>query len=158
MIVGKTSHKLDLISKNERGGNTFEVGWNGVTPNGDNFLVTNIIYNPITITGISEIHYTIGEINYVTKYSPKTENGSILTEHPTTFSTNNTGYFFEFKGNDIKEEAKMGMVFEPKIYNNLFIERMNLAVFERHSRLAEVKTLTNLIEYRNGYYNIKEDI
>lgn len=167
MITGVTSHKLDLISKNERGGNTFQVGWNGVTPAGEPFLVTNITYDPLTVSGISQIFYTIGNINYITTYRPPSEpffnrkgaqRGNLLNIHPTTFSTNSTGYDFEMSGtHDIKEEAKMGLVFEPKVVDDLFIERMDLAVFERHSRLAEVKNLTALVEYRNGYYNIKQD-
>ena len=51
----------------------------------------------------------------------------------------------------------MGLVFPPKVSNELFIERMSVAVFERHSRLSEIKTLDGLIEYRNGYYNIIEN-
>lgn len=168
MITGTTSHKLDLISKNESGGNTFQIGWNGITPAGEPFLVTNITYDPLTVTGISQIYYTIGNINYITKYSPPdrpffnkkgAQRGNLNNIHPTTFFTSGTGYDFETQGtNDIKEEAKMGLVFEPKVVDDLFIERMDLAVFEKHSRLAEIKNLTALLEYRNGYYNIKEDL
>lgn len=138
MISGITSHKLDLISTYSST-QPFKIGTNGVT---------NISYN--TDGSISQIFYTIGEINYITNF--------IVTENkknafPTIF----------FSGIDdsetqniniIKEEAKMGMVFPPKINNDLFIERMSLAVFERHSRLATIKSLGSLEEYRNGYYNV----
>lgn len=168
MITGTTSHKLDLISKNERGGNSFQIGWNGITPAGEPFLVTNITYDPLTVTGISQIYYTIGNINYITNYNPPAtaffnakgvQTGTLESIHPTRFFTSDSGYNFETEGtNDIKEEAKMGLVFEPKVVDDLFIERMDLAVFEKHSRLAEIKNLTALLEYRNGYYNIKEDL
>ena len=138
MISGITSHKLDLISTYSST-QPFKIGTNGVT---------NISYN--TDGSISQIFYTIGEINYITNF--------IVTENkknafPTIF----------FSGIDdsetqniniIKEEAKMGMVFPPKINNDLFIERMSLAVFERHSRLATIKSLGSLEEYSNGYYNV----
>ena len=42
-----------------------------------------------------------------------------------------------------KEEAKMGLVSPPKINNELFIERQDLAVFERYSRFSEIKNLND---------------
>ena len=91
---------------------------------------------------------------------------SNITQFPTTFFTNSSGYDFEpyitfpNKQNtfDIKEEAKMGLVSPPKINNELFIERQDLAVFERYSRFSEIKNLNDLIYYRNGYYNIKQTV
>jgi hypothetical protein len=159
MITGFTSHKLDVVSTYSKS-NPFQVGVNGVT---------NIEYDPVTLTGITKIYYTIGSIDYVTTYQPKstsriraaadkssTNLRIISPEHPTIFSTSVSGYDFD-EYYSIKEEAKMGLVFPPKVSNELFIERMNVAVFERHSRLSEVKTLDGLIEYRNGYYNIIEN-
>lgn len=159
MITGFTSHKLDVVSTYSKS-NPFQVGVNGVT---------NIEYDPITLTGITKIYYTIGSIDYVTTYQPKTTNrvrmlpqGSSMnvrivpSEHPTTFSTSISGYDFD-DYYSIKEEAKMGLVFPPKVSNELFIERMNVAVFEKHSRLSEIKTLDGLVDYRNGYYNIIEN-
>jgi len=139
MITGFTSHKLDVISTYSQT-NPFQVGINGVTA---------IIPGNPTI-----IKYTIDGINYETKYQP-TKDGYEVNEftHPTTFNTNLSGYDFQ-KYFVIKEEAKMGLVFPPKVNNELFIERMSLAVFERHSRLSEIQTLEGLINYRNGYYNI----
>lgn len=139
MISGITSHKLDLISTYN---NTqpFIIGVNGVT---------NITYN--TNGSINQIFYTIGDINYVTTY---TENNNPLISFPTVFYTNSTGSNEITNLPTIKEEVKMGLVFPPKINNNLFIERMSLAVFERHSRLATINNIGALEEYRNGYYNI----
>ena len=154
MITGFTSHKLDVISTYSKS-NPFQVGVNGVT---------NIEYDPVVLTAITKIHYTIGAIDYTTTYQPKTttkiktlSDGRIFqTEHPTTFKTSTSGFDFD-KYFLIKEEAKMGLVFPPKVSNELFIERMNVAVFERHSRLSEIKTLDGLTDYRNGYYNIIEN-
>ena len=159
MITGFTSHKLDVISTYSKS-NPFQVGVNGVT---------NIEYDPVVLTAITKIHYTIGAIDYTTTYQPKVDSnvrsvfeGSSMNvriipiEHPTTFKTSTSGFDFD-KYFLIKEEAKMGLVFPPKVSNELFIERMNVAVFERHSRLSDIKTLDGLTDYRNGYYNIIEN-
>jgi hypothetical protein len=139
MITGVTSHKLDLVSTYDQN-NVFQVGVNGVT--------AIVAGNPMIIK------YTIDGINYETKYQP-TKSGFDVSNftHPTTFNTNLSGFDFA-KYFFIKEEAKMGLVFPPKVNNELFIERMSLAVFERHSRLSDIKTLEMLINYRNGYYKI----
>jgi len=144
MISGYTSHKLDIVRTFNRT-NPFQIGVNGVT---------SIGYDPITLTAVTSISYTIGNINYVTQ--------NISPSYPTIFFTSATGYNFEpyyippYSQNtfDIKEEAKMGLVFPPKVTNELFIERQSSGVFERHSRLSEIKTIDGLINYRNGYYNI----
>ena len=145
MISGFTSHKLDVVTTYSKT-NPFQVGVNGVT---------SIEYDPLT-TDIKRINYTIGEIDYTTLYQPKISDKLGATSHPTTFRTNLSGYDFDSYFS-VKEEAKMGVVFPPKISNELFIERMDIAVFERHSRMSEIKTLEGLIDYRNGYYNIIEN-
>lgn len=153
MITGVTSHKLDLISTYDKN-NLFQIGVNGVT---------NIDYDPTNLTAITKVYYTIGNINYETEYT--NDNVTIYVDNPysglkkrlnTVFKTSMSGYDFDDYPS-IKEEAKMGLVFPPKVSNELFIERMSVSVFERHSRLSEIKTLEELIEYRNGYYNIIEN-
>ena len=137
MITGYTSNKLDLISRYSKT-TPYQIGVNGVT---------NITYidsaNQVT-SGITSISYTIDEIDYVT----------LLPSLITTFSTLLSGDGFDSYFT-IKEEAKMGIVFPPKIVDEVFIERQSLAVFERYSRLSEIKTLEGLENYRNGYYKIQ---
>jgi len=53
-----------------------------------------------------------------------------------------------------KEEIYFGIVFPPKVENNVFIDRGAISVFERHSRLGSILSIDNLTEYGNGYYNI----
>jgi len=150
MITGFTSHKLDLVSTYDKN-NPFQIGVNGVT---------NVEYDPTNLTAITKVYYTIGNVDYITDYR---KNVSISnsrqpygSQFPTIFKTTMSGYDFDDYFS-IKEEAKMGLVFPPKVSNELFIERMSVAVFERHSRLSEIKTLDGLIEYRNGHYNIIEN-
>lgn len=148
MITGFTTNKLDLVSTYDKN-NLFQIGVNGVT---------NIDYDPTNLTAITKVYYTIGNIDYETVYAssdvPTVSNNR--DDKTTIFKTTMSGYDFDDYFS-IKEEAKMGLTFPPKINNELFIERMNVAVFERHSRLSEIKTLEGLIEYRNGYYNIIEN-
>jgi len=159
MISGFTSQKLDLV-KTYSITNPYQVGVNGVT---------NVSYNPTNLTAVTSVSYSIGNINYVTttpsQLTYQRSSGKIASNSVTTFYTNASGYDFEpyivfpNKQNtfDIKEEAKMGLVFPPKVNNELFIERQELAVFERFSRLSEITNLENLANYRNGYYNIKQN-
>ena len=53
-----------------------------------------------------------------------------------------------------KEEIYFGIVFPPKVENNVFIDRGSVTVFEKHSRLSSIITMEQLEEYGNGYYNL----
>jgi hypothetical protein len=143
MITGTTSHKLDLITTYDKN-NPYQVGVNGVT---------HVEYDPNDNTKPISVKYTIGDINY---HTVLIKTASLSSSYPTTFSTTKNGFDFDDYFS-IKEESKMGLVFPPKIKNELFIERMSLSVFERYSRLSEIKNLGKLIDYRNGYYNIIEN-
>jgi len=142
MITGTTSHRLPEISRYSKT-EPYRIGVNGVT---------NITYN--TDGSINQLFYTLNNINYVTTIIVNTPNDISL---PTTFAYNGNNAPTQ-KINSIKEESKMGFVFPPKINNQLFIERQSLAVFERHSRLANITNIGSLEEYRNGYYNVIKSI
>jgi hypothetical protein len=53
-----------------------------------------------------------------------------------------------------KEEIYFGIVFPPKIENNVFIDRGGVSVFENHSRLRSISSIQQLEIYGNGYYNL----
>jgi hypothetical protein len=162
MISGYTSQKLDLV-KTYSNTNPYQIGINGVT---------NVTYNPTNLTAVTSVSYSIGNIDYVTELSAnngltsQNSKGRISSTSITRFYTNSSGYDFEPYINfpnkqntfNIKEESKMGLVFPPKVNNELFIERQDLAVFERFSRISEITNLENLVTYKNGYYNIKQII
>ena len=141
---GLTRNKLDIIRTYSLT-QPYVLGVNGVT---------DIKPSPsVPISAITSVSYTIDDINYVT----------YLNNSLTTFFYNNySGQDFEPFLNtqngqntfDIKEESKMKLVFPPKVTNDLFIERMELAVFEKHSRLSNIKNLEQLENYKNGYYKI----
>ena len=137
IITGYTSNKLDLVSRYSKT-NPYVVGVNGVTN------ITYLNSTDQTVSGITSISYTINEVDYLTTIP------NFQTTFSVSVSQNNFDPYYV-----VKEEAKMGIVFPPKVVNELFIERQSLAVFELHSRLSEIKTLDDLVDYRNGYYNIQ---
>ena len=180
IISGFTSHKLDLISGYDK---NLPIKLGPINGNTVDFIE----YTDIANTAYTKIYYTIGDIKYVTNYRPplnQFDNRAHPTTFSTTISGENfedysngttlvNGPFTIKYGDgdvvinnltainqntfDIKEESKMGLVFPPKVKNELFIERMSVAVFERHSRLANIQSLEDLVEYKNGYYNIVEN-
>ena len=48
----------------------------------------------------------------------------------------------------------MGVVFTPKVEEEVFIERQDTSVFEPQSRLSNIVSLEGLVQYNNGYYKI----
>lgn len=168
LVTGTTTHKLDQI-RTYNPTTPYVVGTNGVTA----------IYTDSE--GIETIEYTIGYINYTTKltkniykvnkpegitslnynnpissnnsYVPGRQLDNIDVEYPTTFRYTTTGItednYFVFK-----DEVKMGVVFTPKVYEDVFIERKPMSVFESQVRLSNIKTLDDLEEYNNGYYKV----
>jgi len=167
-ITGTTQHRLDLV-KSYDPNNPYIIGVNGV------FTISQDINGLITSVG-----YTIDNINYTTwltddikisgvtqppnlndndtvrSYIPiestRTVN-SRRTIYPTVFSYT-TQPIIEDEYFIFKEDVKMGVVFPPKVQDEIFIERQRLSVFEKHSRLSDIQTLDDLIEYRNGFYNV----
>ena len=53
----------------------------------------------------------------------------------------------------IRREYLLGIVSEPEIQSDVFIDRGQVTVFENHLRLSEIRSLDALLEYGNGYYN-----
>lgn len=53
-----------------------------------------------------------------------------------------------------KEEKYFGIVFPQKVEDNVFIDRGGVSVFEKHSRLRSILSISQLEEYGNGYYHI----
>jgi hypothetical protein len=53
-----------------------------------------------------------------------------------------------------KEEYLFGIISQPEVRNDVFIDRTITSVIDLHLRLSEIKNLDNLIKYGNGFYNI----
>jgi len=162
LITGTTEHQLDLIKSYDLK-NPYKVGV--VKPG---ITVNSITTDPNTGRPIS-VNYTIGYINYNTLLNETSEvfvddgkydGGAFINprtsetrKYPTTFSfipspLTETSYFI------FKDDAEMGVVFEPKIEEEIFIERRKDNILEQHFRLSEIRTIVGLESYNNGYYNI----
>jgi hypothetical protein len=55
-----------------------------------------------------------------------------------------------------KEEYLFGITSEPEVFSDVFIERGVVSVKERHLKLSEVKSLDDLTNYGNGFFNVKK--
>lgn len=53
-----------------------------------------------------------------------------------------------------KEEYLFGITTPPTVFSDVFIDRGDTIVFEKHLRLSEVESLEHLERYNNGYYRI----
>lgn len=168
IVKGITNHKLDEIRTYDPN-NPYIVGVNGVQ---DIFTDDD---------GIENVRYIIGDIEYVTKliktidpdnpysvslnstknlskpYVPnRYKNNDYEEIYPTTFTYNTID---EVGGDDdsfylFEDDAKSGVVFKPKIKEDVFIDRRPISVFENQFRLSNIRSLEDLEGYNNGYYNI----
>ena len=57
----------------------------------------------------------------------------------------------------IKLDYLIGVINEPKINIDVFIDRGNNSSFDRHIKLGDIKSLDDLESYGNGYFKIKEN-
>jgi len=53
-----------------------------------------------------------------------------------------------------KEEYLFGITQRPEVFSDVFIDRGDTTVFEKHLRLSEVESLEHLERYNNGFYKI----
>lgn len=53
-----------------------------------------------------------------------------------------------------KEEYLMGIINDPEVFSDVFIDRGSTTVMEKHLKLSEVESLEHLERFGNGFYNI----
>lgn len=132
-VTGTTTHRLDVIKTYDIN-EPYKVGVNGVT-------------SVIEDNGkISEVSYTIDGINYTTTFITGGETNTTFSYSPSPLQEDD---YFVFKN-----EVTMGVVFSPKIEEELFIDRKPISVFDSQIRLSNIDTMEDLERYNNGYYNI----
>lgn len=104
--------------------------------------------NDVINTGI---HYTTYLDEYVDKIDTKT--GEIDRYNKTEFNYKTKGRteFNTSLSAITKEEEFLGIVFPQEVRNEVFIERGEEDIFEKHMIMAEIKTVDDIEEYRNGY-------
>ena len=57
----------------------------------------------------------------------------------------------------IQEEYLIGIINEPEVETDVFIDRTTFSVLDNHLRLSEIESLDHLTRYGNGFYNINRD-
>jgi len=53
-----------------------------------------------------------------------------------------------------KEEYLFGITFTPTVDNDILIDRGINTIFQNHLQLSEIKNMSDLVNYGNGFYNI----
>lgn len=159
-ITGITDDKLYSVTT-YFSGNPFVVGLNlNDDPNyftGVDGLYSNYtaytIDASITNIGGTGIHYYTYDFDILIFNS--TINAYITIPY-TTFSFQSQGWNSSNTSLSAitKEEIYFGIVFPPKVENNVFIDRGSVSVHEKHSRLSSILSMQKLEEYGNGYYNL----
>lgn len=77
----------------------------------------------------------------------------IKSDYETTIK-NETDYLF---AETFKTDYLGDITYKPTVDNNVRIDRGNYSAFERHLKLAEVKTLNDLVEYSNSsFFNVQK--
>jgi hypothetical protein len=57
----------------------------------------------------------------------------------------------------IQEEYLLGIISQPEVESDVFIDRSTFSVLDKHLRLSEIESLDHLTRYGNGFYNINRD-
>jgi len=57
----------------------------------------------------------------------------------------------------IQEEYLLGIISQPEVKSDVFIDRSTFSVLDKHLRLSEIESLDHLTRYGNGFYNINRD-
>ena len=147
MITGNTTHKLDLIRTYDNN-NPYQVGCRKYDVTNPSVCVVNVlIVNTDPTSGqLNNVTYNVGGIQYVTTFLQDGNTETTFSFNPSPIVEDD--YFI------FKDEINMGVVFSPKIEEELFIDRKPISVFEPHIRLSNITTLEQLERYNNGYYNV----
>jgi hypothetical protein len=89
-------------------------------------------------------------------HKPKTVVPTLPNGGDTIYVTKNFSYDQFVINNIVKQEKYVGLIDHPIVESDLFIERDEYTIFERHQRLSEINNLATLQNYRGGYFkNIK---
>ena len=101
-------------------------------------------------TGIRYIDYT-GQTRNVTDEFGTSRNVSLTTMEYIGEGWNETNTSLSAL---TKEEYLFGITQPPEVYSDVFIDRGDTTVFEKHLRLSEVESLEHLERYNNGFYRL----
>lgn len=146
---GKTSDDYDLYNPDWNSGFTYTIKTsNGVT--------MKIVNERDKINGIDKQNLYDYKI-WVNNNTGNTLNYSDVNNTQSIISYTTSGLTSEnsISGPKIKLDYLIGVINEPKINIDVFIDRGSNASFDRHIKLGDVKSLNDLENYGNGYFKIK---
>ena len=161
-VTGITENKiLDLRSYNIS--NPYIIGFNveqGIY----------IDYTGGTVNGVSQIFdlslnntgYTFDANNDINLGTPNQNTGIIYNNtqinglDTTTVRFNGQGFNESnvVLSGIVKEEYLFGITSKPEVYNDIFINRTESSILDRHLRLSEIDSIEHLSLYNGGFYNI----
>jgi hypothetical protein len=128
----------------------------------------------INVNG-QEIVYTVDAKRDLTLGTEEQSTGILYTDNPVSgvtipneFDSDITNTLVQYRAEgwnetnistdpQIQEEYLLGIISQPEIESDVFIDRTDFSVLDRHLRLSEVESLDHLIRYGNGYYKINRD-
>jgi hypothetical protein len=86
-------------------------------------------------------------------------NAEINEKMTTTIQYMGEGWNFENTtiSPQIQEEYLIGIISQPEVESDVFIDRGVVSVLDTHLRLSEIESLDHLERYGNGFYNINRD-
>lgn len=85
-------------------------------------------------------------------YSDVNDTTSVISFNSNGFNTNNS-----INSPKIKLDYLIGIINPPKIEVDVNIDRGENSSFQKHLALGDIRSLTDLIDYGNGFFNIKEN-
>lgn len=90
----------------------------------------------------------------VNKSSPVTTQTTSPLVTDTTFITDKFSYENFIEEKIYKNDKYVGLIGKPNVTSDVFMERDVNSLFERHQRLSEINNLSELVSYKNGYFNV----
>jgi|TARA_R110000796_G_scaffold11796_8_gene39640 hypothetical protein len=140
--------------------------FNGTSINGVDRVI-NINGNQITYVVNARRDSLIGTPNQITgiKYIDNPQEGVTIPRELDVDSTTTKVQYYAEGWNEtntstdpqIQEEYLLGIISQPEVKTDVFIDRTTFSVLDRHLRLSEIKSLDHLTKYGNGFYNINRD-
>jgi len=142
------------------------INFSGSSINGVDRVI-NINGNEIVYTVNARRDSLIGTPNQITgiQYIDNPEEGVIIPSELDVNSTNTRVQYYAEGWNEtntstdpqIQEEYLLGIISQPEVKSDVFIDRTTFSVLDKHLRLSEIESLEHLTKYGNGFYNINRD-
>ena len=159
-ISGTTQDRLDEVrnyDENDIYTEGFDVrreeylNYTGATVNGRDRVTVDS--DPIEYVLDANDDIDIGTLNQNDGFYLKTFSGTNTTE----IYYNRQGWNETNVGHSglTKEEYLFGITSEPQVFSDVFIDRGVTSPKETHLKLSEIRNITELISYGNGFFNVK---